>query len=204
MTDSAAPRTKRVVRTERRERPFKIGLWLAGVGVALFIAGMLLFTVLGAAEILGAVDRAAVGTPITFEAEDRTYAVVFIRGELDESNYRERAVANMRCDVTTADGASLTVDGSSQAVASETDFGSSVGTFDAVAGPTTVRCDFVRDPGGLLQNYAVAPERQGAKIASWVLLGLGALVTLVGVGFVITGVRGQSVIEHVAIGELPT
>jgi len=34
VTDAAAPRTKRVVRTERRDRPFRIGLWLAGVGVA--------------------------------------------------------------------------------------------------------------------------------------------------------------------------
>lgn len=199
MTDDAAPRTKRVVRTERRDRPFKIGLWVTGTGVMIFVAGVLLFTVLAGAEVLGAVDRAQVGNPITFDAEDRTYVVVFIRGEFDESNYREKAVANMRCDVTTADGASVTVDGSSQTVKSESDFGSSVGSFDAVAGPTTVDCDFVRDPGGLLQNYAVAPKRQGAQIVSWVLLGLGALVTLVGVRFIITGLRGQSVVEHVPI-----
>ena len=199
MTDDAAPRTKRVVRTERRDRPFEIGLWVTGTGVLIFVAGALLFTVLAGAEVLGAVDRAQVGNPITFDAENRTYVVVFIRGEFDESNYREKAVANMRCDITRADGTSATVDGSSQTVASESDFGSSVGTFDAVAGPTTVACDFVRDPGGLLQNYAVAPERQGARIFSYVLLALGALVTLVGVRFIITGLRGESVIEHVPI-----
>jgi len=197
VSDAAAPRTKRVVRTERRDRPFKIGVWLTGAGVAMFAVGVLLFTVLGGAEVLGAVDRAEVGTPITFDAEDRTYVVVFIRGEFQEFNFR--AVSNMRCDVTTADGASVTVDGSSQAVASESDFGSSVGTFDAVAGPTTVACDFVRDPGGLLQNYAVAPERKGAKIAAYVLVGLGSVVTMIGVRFVITGLRGRSVVEHVPI-----
>ena len=197
MTDAAAPRTKRVVRTERRDRPFKIGLWLTGVGVAMFVVGVLLFTILSGAEVLAAVDRAEVGTPITFDAEARTYRVVFIRGEIEELNFR--AVSNMRCDVITADGASATVDGSSQAVASESEFGSSVGTFDAVAGPTTVACDFVRDPGGLLQNYAVAPERTGAKIAAYVLLGLGSVVTMIGVRFVITGLRGRSVVEHVAI-----
>lgn len=199
MTDAAAPRTKRVVRTERRERPFKIGLWLTGVGAMTFMVGALLFVILGGAEVLAAVDRAEVGTPITFDAEDRTYVVVFIRGEFDDAFYREKAVANMRCDVTTADGVSVTVDGSTQGVASETDFGSSVGTFDAVAGPTTVACAFVRDPGGLLQNYAVAPERKGAKIAAYVLVGLGSVVTMIGVRFVITGLRGRSVVEHVPI-----
>jgi len=199
VTDDAAPRTKRVVRTQRRDRPFKIGLWVTGAGALLFVAGALLFVVLSGAEVLGAIDRAQVGNPITFDAENRTYVVVYIRGEFDELNNREKAVANMRCDITRADGTSVTVDGSSQTVASESDFGSSVGTFDAVAGPTTVACDFVRDPGGLLQNYAVAPERQGARIFSYVLLALGALVTLVGVRFIITGLRGESVIEHVPI-----
>lgn len=131
------------------------------------------------------------------DAEDRTYVVVFIRGEIEKLNFR--AVSNMRCDVTTADGASVTVDGNSQAVPSESEFDSSVGTFDAVAGPTTVACDFVRDPGGLLQNYAVAPERKGAKIASYVLVGLGSVVTMIGIRFVITGLRGRSVVEHVPI-----
>lgn len=199
MIEPALPRTKRVVRTQRRDRPFKIGLWLTGAGVTILLAGVLLFTVLAGAEVLAAVDRAKVGTPITFDAEDRTYVVVYIRGEFNEANYVDRAVANMRCDVTTADGASVVVSGNSQAVASTTDFGSSVGTFAAVAGPTTVACDFVRNPGGLLQNYAVAPQRRDAKTVSWVLLGLGAALTLVGVRFVITGLRGQSVIEHVPI-----
>lgn len=139
------------------------------------------------------------GSPITFEAEHRAYAVVFLRGELDTSNFRQKAVANMRCDVTTADGASVTVDGSSQNEASENEFGSSVGTFDAVAGPTTVACNFVRDPGGIFENYAVAPERRGAKILSWVLVGFGVVVMLVGIRFVVTGLRGRSVVEHVPI-----
>lgn len=199
MNETEGPRTKRVVRTERRERPFKIGIVLTGLGVMTFLLGILLSVVLGAAEVLGAVDRAEVGTPITFDAEDRTYVVVFIRGELDSEQFRNRAVANMRCEVTTAEGESIAIDGSSRAVASETDFGSSVGTFDAVAGPTTVACDFVRDPGGLLQNYAVAPERKGAKIGSWALLGVGAVLAIVGVRLIITGVRGRSVVERIPI-----
>jgi hypothetical protein len=154
---------------------------------------------LHAEDVALAMLAAEVGTPITFDAEDRSYVVVFIRGEFDDAFYREKAVANMRCDVTSADGVSVTVDGSSQGVASDTDFGSSVGTFDAVAGPTTVACAFVRDPGGLLQNYAVAPERKGAKIAAYVLVGLGSVVTMIGVRFVITGLRGRSVVEHVPI-----
>ncbi len=191
--------TRRVVRTESRRRPLRIGIALGVIGVGLFAAGVITLSATENAEVLGAVDRVAVGSPITYEAEARSYSLVFLRAELDTEAFRRRAVANLRCEVELADGSTALVEGRRQAVYSEFALGSSIGTFDAPSGPTTVRCDFVRNPGGILQNYAVAPNRQAVKIVGWVLSGVGALLSMIGISLVVIGVRGRPVIERVPV-----
>jgi hypothetical protein len=194
--ETPPPATRRVVRTERRQGPFRAGVILCVAGLAALVAGGLLLTGTQAAEVLGATGRAEVGSPITFDAEARRYALVYVRGELDSEQFIERAVTNLTCTVTAEDGSTQTVRGSRQTTASETEFGSSIGSFDAVAGRTEVLCTWIQDPGGLLQNYAVAPQRTAAEIASYVLLGLGVLLGVIGAVLLVIGIRGRAVIER--------
>jgi hypothetical protein len=198
VTDSPTA-TRRVVRNERRQGPLRAGLVLCVVGLGSLVGGGLLLTGTQAAEVLAATGRAEVGSPITFDAEARRYALVFIRGEADTEQFIERAVTNLTCAVTAEDGSTQTVKGSRQANADETSFGASIGSFDAAAGRTEVLCTWIRDPGGILQNYAVAPERTAAKIASYVLLGLGVLLGIIGAVLLIIGFRGRTVIERKSI-----
>ena len=156
----------------------------------------MLLTGTQAAEVLAASGRAAVGSPISFDAEARTYALIFIRGELDTEQFIDRAITNLTCTVTAEDGSTQTVRGSQQATATETAAGASIGTFDAKAGRTVVLCTWIQDPGGVLQNYAVAPERTAAKVASYILVGLGILLGLAGAVMVVVGIRGRAVVER--------
>jgi hypothetical protein len=191
--------TRRVVVTERRERPLRVGIILAVLGVLCFLGGILTSVVVDNAEVLVAIDRAEVGSPISFDAENRSYSLVYIRGELDTEDYRDRAVANLECVITDASGGVQTVEGRSQAVYSTSTLGSSIGTFDAVAGPTTVLCEFIRDPGGFLQNYALAPNRAAAKIVAWVVMGLGVFVGTIGGLLIGVGMRGRVVVTRVPV-----
>jgi hypothetical protein len=146
-------------------------------------------------EVAAPVGRAEVGDTIEFAAEARSYSLVFIRGELDTEEYRDRAVAALECVVGLSDGTTIEVLGRRQLASSTSSFGSSIGDFDAVAGSTRVTCTFTRDPGGVVQNYAVAPNRAGAKIASWVLLGVGGVIAVVGVWLIVVGLRGRAVMD---------
>lgn len=75
-----------------------------------------------------------------------------------------------------------------------TDFGATVATFDAVAGPTAVTCD---GSSGLLrrEDYTVAPYRRAAKIAVWALVGAGIVAVLIGSWLITIGLGGEPVIE---------
>ncbi len=189
--------TRRVVRTARRQRPLRAGVAVAVCGVALLVGGYLLTTTVSGAEVLGAAGRAPFGQAVQFEAEDRTYVVVVIRGETNDSTTMERAAAGLRCTVTLSDGTELRIDGGRQTVAELTDFGATVATFDAVAGPTAVTCD--GSSGLLIENYAVAPYRRAAKIAVWALVGAGIVAVLIGSWLITIGLRGEPVIERVPI-----
>lgn len=192
-------RTKRVVRTERRQGPLRWGVAAVVAGIGLLVAGVVLGFGISAAELVGASGRAKVGDPVTFDAEAGDYAIVFVRGELDSEQLRDRAVGNLWCTAELADGSQRMIDGSDQAVYSVTELGTSVGTFTAVAGTTEVLCDWERDPGGILQNYVVAEQRTTAKIAVWVLLGAAILIGSLGGWLVAIGVRGRPVIERVPV-----
>ena len=194
-----APPTRRVVVTERRTRPLRAGVVLAAVGALCFLGGVLTTVVVENAEVFAAVDRANVGNPIRFDAEPRSYSLVFIRGEVDSETFRDRAVRNLECTITAADGATQVVNGSQQTVYSQSALGSSIGTFDAAGGPTTVLCEFLRNPGGILQNYAVAENHATAKIVSWVAIGVGVLLSIVGASLIVIGVRGRAVVTRVPV-----
>lgn len=191
--------TRRVVVTERRTRPLRAGIVLAALGVLCFLGGVLTTVVVENAEVLAAVDRAEVGNPIRFDAEARSYSLVFIRGEIDTEEFRSRAVSALECTITDAAGATQVVEGSRQAVFSQSALGSSIGTFDATGGPTVVVCEFRRDPGGILQNYAVAENHATTKIVSWVAIALGAILGTIGGVLVGIGLRGRAVVTRVPV-----
>ena len=79
------------------------------------------------------------------------------------------------CDVTLADGTSVDVRGARQSGSLETDLGTSLGRFDAVAGPTTVACSF-GDSVERTGYFVVASERSSIRIISYVLTGVGLAV----------------------------
>ena len=204
MTDEVPPNpsatpsaTRRVVRTERRERPYRAGIALEVVGILTIVGGALLSTALSGTEVLAASGRARVGAPIEFEADDRSYVIVMIRGETNSDGFIEESVASMDCTVTLADGTTIEPTRGVQLVAERSDFGSTIANFDAVAGPTTVLCDGSR--GQIINNYAVAPYRGTAKIVAWALVGLGIVAVVVGAWLMAVGLRGRPVVERVPI-----
>ena len=192
-----SPRSRRVVRTVHRRRPLRAGIVVAGCAVTMLVGGFLLNTLLSGAEVLGASGRARFGEPIEFEAEARTDVVVVVRGETNDSEIMDRAVGGLACTVTLADGTAVRLDGSSQAVAEQTDFGATAAIFDAVAGPTVVTCD--GSSGLLVEHYAVAPYRRTAKIVVWVLIGAGIVAGLIASWLITIGLRGEPVFERVPI-----
>ncbi len=161
----------------------------------LVAAGVLLNITVGLTISDG--ERAKVGDPIQFAADDATYTLVLLRGDIANTDDMERAVGNIDCEVTFADGTTATVDGSSQAVAEVTDAGSTIGTFDAVAGAATVLCSSSTPSRLVLDVYAVAQERTTLKYASYGLMAAGLLAGAVAVGLIIIGVRGRTVFDPV-------
>ena len=197
--DVAPATTRRVVRTERLRKPLIAGGVLGVVGlIAALVGGAILYLAQGA-EVLAAIGRADVGDPIAFDADDGSYALVFMPSIPNNDGFRRVAMSNLVCDIAGPDGSAQTVRGSRQATALETNFGWSIGSFDAVPGPNEVRCSFARNVGGNLRMYAVAPERAGAKSVASALTTGGLAVGLAGVAMIVYGWRGRSIVEHVPI-----
>ncbi|MCO5332156.1 MAG: hypothetical protein M9961_18970 [Ilumatobacteraceae bacterium] len=175
-------------------RPLKIGIGLAVAGVAMLVSGGVLLNVAQAVAVIEG-SKAEVGNAIEFEAEDVTYTLVLVRADRYNAEAMDRAVTAITCTVQFADGTSATVDGSSQFSADSTDAASSIGTFDAVAGPATVVCSSSR-PSELIANiYALAKERTALLYTSYGLMAAGLLAAGIAVWLIIIGARGRTVFE---------
>jgi hypothetical protein len=99
--------------------------WTSAVGQAIFAAG-----------------RAEVPHSIALEGDGGEYALLLLANPLPQTPYVGNAEAYLRCDVARPDGTSLVVDGSRQAVGSETDVGVEIGRFVTTPGTTRVTCHF--------------------------------------------------------------
>ncbi|MEO6629899.1 MAG: hypothetical protein ABIP03_15175 [Aquihabitans sp.] len=144
-----------------------------------------------AVQVLGAADRAEVPSPMSFDAEARSYAVIFLPHPLTEPGFDP--IAALVCDVGLSNGSTKVVRGARQSVEFTDLGGTSVGSFDAVAGPTEVACRFgdrTAPPG---YYVAVAPERESVAVAGYVLVGLGLAAVGAGVVAIVVGVRGRTV-----------
>jgi hypothetical protein len=192
------PRTKRVVRTERRQRPLRAGIVASVAGLGAIVGGAVMFSAVQASQVLSPIADADVGDTLTFEADGGSYALVLKRGEISDENVVSRLVSDTTCTVVASDATTRTVDGSRQFSSSQTDFGASIGTFSAPKGTTKVTC--VGEGSRLaFDRYAVAPERTTAQIIAFVILGVGLLAAAAGAWLIVVGLRGRSIVERVPV-----
>ena len=194
------PVRRRVV-TERRRRPLLIGLWLSVGGLVLTVVAALLLSGNQAIQVAAADDRASVPDPLQFEAQDGTYVILLLPTTIGIPAL-PNPIAELTCDVELADGEEAVVDGSRQASSLETSVGETVGTFDAVAGPTTVICDFRGSPDTSGYFVAVAEQRSALNLIGIVGLVAGILAMCIGAGLIFIGVRGRTVIQPIKPGQM--
>ena len=200
--DGEAPRTKRVVRSSHKQPLLRNGIVCAAVGLAALIGGAVMFSALQATQVLSPIADADVGDTVTFDGDDGSYVIVLKRGEMSNEGTVNRLVAATTCTVVASDGTTRTIDGSRQAVASQTDFGASIGTFTAPDGPTQVTC--VGQGGRLIfDRFAVAPERKGVLYVAYGALALGVILGIVGGSLITRAWNGTSVIERVPVEVSP-
>lgn len=191
-TPRSSPVTRRVV-TQRRRRPLRVGIALVAAGIATTVLGGILLTGSQAAQVLAPADRAEVPDPLRFDAEARRYSVVLLPDAVGIP-FLADPVAQMTCTVTLSDDTEIELRGSRQGVRTDTSAGTSIGDFEAVAGPTRIDCGFTGDPETSRYYVAVAPQRRALERGAVIALATGIGAALVGVGLVIIGLRGRAVV----------
>jgi len=173
------------VATSGGQRRIRVSWIVCGIVVAL---AALVVTI--AAGIAIVVDKAAstldpeaeARTPGTarLDAERATYEVLLVRSRRDTST---ASAANTVCTVELANEHTITLDGARQAVSTEAGSTSTIGSFDAVAGTTTVTCD----AGDADLRFVVDKVSSVGRIANWVLFG-GVAGLLAGAGLIVAGI----------------
>ena len=179
-----------VVRTERLQRPIRIGGVLISVGFLLLLVGAIATWVAGVGQAAFAYDRAAVGETLTFDGRAGDYSLLLLFSPL--TPFVGTPEAQIDCVGERPDGSTFEVDGSRASVRTETDAGIEIGRFSTTEGTTTVTCNrsTTIDSGYL---YSVAPVTSWLSIASTAVLVGGIVVILVGAGLLVYGFRGRAV-----------
>lgn len=178
--------------TERRHRPFVIGVCCCVAGLAITLGGAAVAFATQALEVAAAVGRAEVANPVRFEATSETYGIILLPDATGVSS-DQIPVQNLRCSVTHPDGTTEEVSTSSSSSRLETSAGREVGSFEGRAGTTEVTCSWADSRSTFGQFYSVAETNEGGRLLGMLLLVGGVLVIGVGVVLVIVGVRGRSV-----------
>lgn len=193
-----APRvaTRRRVAQERLRGPLVAGVALAVLAGVLLLASMYVLHRSQSQAIDNAVVRATVPFEERFDADDSRYVILLVRPPV-EINERTRIVGHVTCDVERADGTSVTVRGGQQGTAIQTDAGETIGTFDATAGTTAVRCALRDGAPRTNARYplAVAKEEPGATTLAMGLTGAAALAAVIAGGLLWMGLRGRMVVD---------
>lgn len=177
-----------------------IGIWLAGAGLAVTIVAGLLLAGNQAVQVLAAEDRATVPDPLTFQAQDSAYVVLLLPTTIGIP-FMGNPIAELTCDVNLADGATAVLRGARQATLIETSLGETVGSFDAVAGPTTVTCDFSGSPDTSGYFVAVAAQRSALNLVGIAGLAIGVVAMIVGAVLIVIGIRGRALIQPITPGQ---
>ena len=179
-----------VVRTERRQRPIRIGGALISIGFILLIAGAIATWVVGLGQAAFAYDRATVGEQLTFEGTGGDYSLLLINTPL--TPFVGNPEAQIDCVGERPDGTTFEVNGAVALVRTETEAGIEIGRFSTTEGTTNVTCS---RHGGIDTTYfySVAPAKSWFSIATTAMMIGGVAVILGGTGLVIYGFRGRAV-----------
>lgn len=154
------------------------GILVAVVGVLVLIGGAVASLVSDTASSVDPVAEARSPGTASFTAKATTYDVTMVR-ERGESD----SAAGYRCTVTLADGSTLELDGSRQSFSTETPSMKSIGSFDAIAGPTSVFCE--NENGST--RFVVDEESTADRLLPY-LLGAGIGLLLFGAALILLGV----------------
>lgn len=157
-----------------------VGIGVAVLGLAVTIGGAVASVVSRTSSTLDPVAEARTPGTARFEANDDSYLIFMVEGRRDRD---ARSPEDFECDVRLASERHIIIDGSDQDVVSEINNTISIGTFDAVAGPTTVTCE--ADGGDI--RFVVDTESTAEKISLWIILG-GVAVLLIGTGLILAGI----------------
>lgn len=156
-----------------------VGVLIGLVGLAATVAGAI-GTV--AYDQWARTDPTAEGTMpgrVQFDAHDATYEILLTRRR--GANLESEA-SRTSCDVELADGRVVSIDGRFQAVSVSGGGTATVGSFDAVPGPTVVRCRGA-DEGRRFVVDAVSTSERWLSRSMWG----GVIVLAVGVGILLLG-----------------
>lgn len=179
-----------VVRTERLQRPIRIGGGLISVGMLLLLIGAVATWVVGIGQAAFAYDRAAVGEPLTFDGKGGDYSLLLLNTPL--TPFVGNPEAQIDCLGERPDGTTFEVNGAVALVRTETEAGIEIGRFSTTEGSTSVTCS--RHGGtDAAYFYSVAPVKSWLSIATTAMMIGGVVVILVGTALVIYGFRGRAV-----------
>ena len=165
---------------EMRRTWIKVGIVVAALGLIAVIGGGIGLLISRGISSLDPIAEARTPGTATFNAEDKSYDVLLVTGRREPGGSPE----DITCEVTLADGRTVSLDGSAQSSSSEVANTESIGSFDAVPGQTSVYCEasattgnkFVIDSDGLLD-----------RIATLALIG-GVVLLVIGAGLILGGV----------------
>lgn len=167
-------------RRKRRVWMIWVGALGATLGLLALIGGAVALGISRAASSIDPVAEAITPGTASFDAESDTYEIFVVNGRR-AADFRDSA--SFECVVALADGRSLTIDGDVQDVSTDVGNTQSVGSFDAVPGPTSVQCDA---KGGNVK-FIVDDEGTVAKIALIVVF-VGVGILLLGIGILLLGI----------------
>ena len=154
------------------------GIIVAVIGVLTLVGGAVASIVSTTASSIDPVAEARSPGTATFTAKATTYDVTMVR-ERGESD----TASGYRCTVTLADGSTLQLDGSRQNVSTESPSMKSIGSFDAVAGPTSVFCE---NSNGSTR-FIVDEESTADRLLPY-LIGAGVGLLLIATAMILLGI----------------
>jgi hypothetical protein len=184
------PARRRIVR-ERRHGVIVTGVILVAVAALAVLATFFLAN----SEHARIIDTAKAGGVVPFEESFDAEAgrhVVLLERPAVEIDVNRLVAGRVRCDIELSDGTVTSVGDDSQNGATTTDIGETIGTFDALAGTTTVRCSF-QDDVATFGRYplVVSEEPELGLLRSTTALIAAVVLGLLGAGLVWLGNRGR-------------
>ena len=177
----------------RRQGAVATGAALAVASVVALVVGFVLIGATQAIEVAAAEGRARVGNAVSFDADARTYVVIFTPDPGTEPFVGDR-LAQLDCVATYGDGTVDEIDTRSTAERTTTSIGTVAATFDGREGTVEVRCEWRRGSGLSSGSYSVAVRHTKARLAAYGAIGLGTAAGIAAAVALTIGFRGRQVV----------